>query len=719
MKKQTKIRNEDFIIETGRLAKQAAGAVTVQCGGTVVLVTVTWSDKAKENCDFLPLTVDYRERTYAAGKIPGGFFKREGRPTEKEILSSRLIDRAIRTLFPKNFNYEVQVIATVLSADGKNEPDWLAINGASAALLLSDIPLNKAVGAIRIGRSRGRRFGPLNNPDQVGIPTSRDLTRFIINPSYSELEKSDLNLVVAGTEEDLLMLEGEAKEIDEFAFLEGIRTAQEAIKRLVILQKEIARECEKRREREISLKEISASPFYLKLEQIAAKEIEEIIQLKDREERKEKFALLAERVKEEVLQGDYFGFCEEEIVREVGLILDDLKRKEFRRLITEKQKRQDGRGFKEIRPLKCEVGVLPCTHGSALFTRGQTQSLTVVTLGTKMDEQIVEALEGKSRKRFMLHYNFPSFSVGEVRPLRGPGRREIGHGALAERALSSVLPSEEEFPYTVRVVSDILESNGSSSMATVCAGSLALMDAGVPIKSAVAGIALGLVKEGERMVLLTDIAGDEDHYGDMDLKIAGTSKGITAVQMDLKIEGLSLDILSAAFDQSRKARIEILNKMAATISRPRAELSPYAPRITIIQINPSKIGNVIGPSGKTIKEIIRKTGVEIDVDDEGKVMVASPDKSASEEAIAMIKRLSEELEVGKVYSAKVKKITNFGAFCEILPGEDGFIHISELSNGYVEKVEDVLKLGDKVKVKVIKIDEQGRVSLSKKQAERK
>lgn len=695
MKKQMKIGKENFIIETGKLAKQAAGAVTVQCGGTVVLVAVSWSDKPKENCDFLPLTVDYREKTYAAGKIPGGFFKREGRPTEKEILSSRLIDRVIRALFPKNFNYEVQIIAIVLSADGKNEPDWLAINGASAALLLSNLPVNKAVGAIRIGRTPQGKF--------------------IINPSYSELEQSDLNLVVAGTEEDLLMLEGEAKEIEEDVFLDGIKTAQEAIKGLIILQEEMLKETKQENE-EISLKEINDSSVYPKLEKIAAKEIEKIIQLKDRKERKEKFALLAEKAKKEILKDKQLeNLSEEELIKQVDLILDDLKRKEIRRLITEKQKRQDGRGFKEIRPLECEVGVLPCTHGSALFTRGQTQSLAVITLGTKMDEQIVEALEGESRKKFMLHYNFPSFSVGEVRPLRGPGRREIGHGALAERALRSILPAEEEFPYTVRVVSDILESNGSSSMATVCGASLALMDAGVPIKSAVAGIALGLIKEGEKIVILTDIADGEDHYGDMDLKIAGTASGITVVQMDLKIEGINLDILSAAFKQSKEARIEILNKMNGTISKSRTELSPYAPRITTIQINPSKIGSVIGPGGKIIKEIIRKTGAEINVDDEGKVMVASPDKNASEQAIAMIRKLTEEPELGKVYKAKVRKITNFGAFCEILPGQDGLIHISELSNGYVGKVEDVLKLGDEVLVKVIKIDEQGKVSLSKKQ----
>ncbi len=694
-----KIGKEDFIIETGKLAKQAAGAVTVQCGGTVVLVAVSWSDKPKENCDFLPLTVDYREKTYAAGKIPGGFFKREGRPTEKEILSSRLIDRVIRALFPKNFNYEVQIIAIVLSADGKNEPDWLAINGASVALLLSDLPVNKAVGAIRIGRT------------QEG---------FIINPSYSELEESDLNLVVAGTEEDLLMLEGEAKEIEEDVFLDGIKTAQEAIKGLVVLQEEMLKET-KQEHKEICLKKINDSPFYSTAEEIIAKEIEEIVGLKDKKKRKEKFALLTEKAKEKILSCTELvqGLSEDETTKEIELILDDLEKKEFRRLITEKQTRQDGRGFKEIRPLECEVGVLPCTHGSALFTRGQTQSLAVVTLGTKMDEQIVEALEGKSRKKFMLHYNFPSFSVGEVRPLRGPGRREIGHGALAERALSNILPDEEEFPYTVRVVSDILESNGSSSMATVCGASLSLMDAGVPVQSAVAGIALGLIKEGEKIAILTDIAGDEDHYGDMDLKIAGSARGITVMQMDLKIEGISLDILSAAFKQSKEARIEILNKMAGTINKPRAELSPYAPRITIIQINPSKIGSVIGPGGKIIKEIIRKTGAEINVDDEGKVMVASPDKKASEEAIAMIKKLTEEPEVGKVYSAKVRKITNFGAFCEILPGQDGLIHISELSDGRVGKVEDVLKLGDRVLVKVIKIDEQGKVSLSKKQAEKK
>lgn len=701
MKKQTKIGKEDFIIETGKLAKQAAGAVTVQCGGTVVLVAVSWSDKPRENCDFLPLTVDYREKTYAAGKIPGGFFKREGRPTEKEILSSRLIDRTVRALFPKNFNYEVQVIATVLSFDGKNEPDWMAINGASVALLLSDLPIGKGVGAVRIGREGDKKF--------------------VINPSYSELEESDLNLVVAGTEDDLLMLEGEAKEIDEDVFLDGIKTAQEAIKELVVLQQEIVKEGKKEGGKEISLKEINDFPFYSIAEEIIAKEIEEIVGLKDKKERKEKFALLAEKTKQEILSSAELAqdLSENEVTNGIGSILDESKKKEFRRLITEKQKRQDGRESKEIRSLECEVGILPCTHGSALFTRGQTQSLAAITLGTKMDEQIVESLKGESRKKFMLHYNFPSFSVGEVRPLRGPGRREIGHGALAERAFKPVLSVGDGFPYTVRIVSDILESNGSSSMATVCAGSLALMDAGVPIKSAVAGIALGLIKQGEKIVILTDIAGDEDHYGDMDLKIAGTSKGITVMQMDLKIKGISLDILSAAFKQSREARIEILNKMAETISESRAELSSYAPRITTIQINPSKIGSVIGPGGKIIKEIIRKTGAEINVDDEGKVMVASVDKDASDQAIAMIKKLTEEPELGKIYKAKVRKIANFGAFCEILPGQDGLVHISELSDGYVGKVEDVLKLGDEFPVKVIKIDEQGKVSLSKKQAEKK
>ncbi|RKY39872.1 MAG: polyribonucleotide nucleotidyltransferase [Candidatus Omnitrophota bacterium] len=698
MKRTIRIGTENFIVETGEIAKQAAGAVTVRCGETVVLSALTWAKEPKEESDFLPLTVDYRERTYAVGKIPGGFFKREGRPTEKEILVSRLIDRTVRTLFPEGFNHEVQIVSMVLSADGKNEPDWLAVNATCIALILSDLPVSRYAGAIRIGKDR---------------------RGFIVNPSYAQQEESELNLIVAATEQEILMLEGEGKEVKEESILEAMKIAQGVIKQIIALQKEMFAE-RRIEKKEFVRKKVEEFSLYLKVKEICEQEIRRIVELADKKERREHFDLLftkvCEQIKKEISSGE---LEKEEIEREVKAILEEIRKREARRLIIEKRRRQDGRGFKEIRKLECKVGVLPCTHGSALFTRGQTQSLVVVTLGTKMDEQIVEALEGESRKKFMLHYNFPPFSVGEVKPLRAPGRREIGHGVLAERALKSVLPSEEEFPYTIRIVSDILESNGSSSMATVCGGSLALMDAGVPVKSAVAGVAVGLLKEGEEVVLLTDIAGDEDHYGDMDLKIAGTSKGITAIQMDLKIEGLGLEIIAQAFKQSKEAREQILHKMAETIDKPRPDLSPYAPRISVVEIDPAKIGNVIGPAGKNIKEIIHKTGVVIDIDEQGKVMIASPDKEALKKAIAMIHSLTEQPEVGKLYLAKVRKITDFGAFCEIFPGQDGLIHISELSDRYIRRVGDVIKVGDEVLVKVIRIDDQGRISLSKKQAERR
>lgn len=685
----TQFGDRELLIETGKLAKQSNGAVTVRYGGTVVLVTAVASAERDEEKDYFPLMCDYRERTYAAGKIPGGYFKREGRPTEREILASRLIDRPIRPLFHKDYFNEVQIMATVLSADGENNPDILAVIGASTALIISDIPFETPIAAVRIGKADGK---------------------LIINPSFDQSEKGDLDLVVAASEDRIIMLEAGAREISEDEMLQAVLLGHKEIKSVIKIQKEL--------QKKIGMTKKKVEPLEIpstvseRVEAATKGEFEKIFELPTKEEREEKKASLYKDILSKFDAGAA-DFKESW----VKMAFDEIEKDKVREMILKKGKRPDGRSFRDFREISCEVGILPRTHGSALFTRGQTQSLVVTTLGTKADEQMIDALEGELYKRFMLHYNFPPFSVGEVGPNRGPGRREIGHGALAERALKGVMPSEEEFPYTVRLVSDILESNGSSSMASVCGGTLALMDAGVPIKSPVSGIAIGLVVGEERdWQLLTDIAGIEDHLGDMDFKAAGTKNGLTALQMDLKISGITEEMLKKSLEQSREARLKILDKMTKVISNSRSELSAYAPRIITLKINPSRIGEVIGPGGKVIRKIVEETGAKIEIEDDGRIMIASTDPKASEAAIERIKAIVEEAEVGKIYQGRVRKIMNFGAFCEIIPGTDGLVHISEIAEGYVKRVEDHLKVGDVVPVKVISVDQEGRINLSMVQA---
>ncbi len=670
--------------------RQANGAVSVRYGGSVVLVSSCMSRTPREGVlDFLPLTVEYLEKTYAAGRIPGGFFKREGRPSENEILSARLIDRSIRPLFKKGFSQELQVIATVVSADKDYDPDILAVIGASSALFISDIPYHTPIGCCRIGYIDGN---------------------FILNPTYKEREESLLDLVCASTEEKIVMVETKACSLQEELLLEALKFAHEQNKEIIKLQKKL-RELFGKPKREPIIQDIPPQMLEV-LETEFEDKIMENLAIADKTERLNNFDLLVEEGKEKLK--DKFG---EEELEKVKLALYKIQEGMVRKNILETLKRPDGRKPQDLRPVSCQVNVLPRTHGSSLFTRGQTQSLAVTTLGTTQDMQLIDALEGETFKHFMLHYSFPPFSVGEIKPLRGPSRREIGHGNLAEKALQAVLPSKEDFPYTIRVVSEILESNGSSSMATVCAGSLSLMDAGVPIKEHVAGIALGLVEEGENYVILTDIAGIEDHCGDMDFKVAGTKEGITAVQVDVKNLGLSFKIIEEALKQAKSAREKILELMCQTISQPRPQISPLAPRITILKIDPEKIGNIIGPGGKTIRKIISQTGATIDIENDGQVTVSTPDKESQEKTLKILKGLVEDVEVGNIYEGTITRITNFGAFCEILPGKSGLIHISEISDEYVKNVSDFLKVGDRVRVKVIGVDDLGRITLSKKQAD--
>lgn len=677
----------DLILETGKIAKQANGSVTVAYGGTVVLVTACMSREIKEGQDFFPLTVEYQEKTYAAGKIPGGFFKREGRPSESEILTARLIDRPIRPLFPKGLLNEIQIMAIVLSSDGENDPDILSVIGASAALSISDIPSNGPLAACRVAR--------INN-------------EFILNPTYAELEISDLDVVVAANNKGVVMLESKAKEVSEETFLEAVKFGFDNLQCIISLQEEFRRQAGKTKA-QIQYKKIDPV-LQQKIEELSKDRLKEVYKLSKKEEREEEVDLLSKELEAKLTLEGYTA-------SDIKMGLVEVEKEQVRKKILTENVRIDGRSFKDIRPIKVEVSVLPRTHGSSLFTRGQTQSLAVTTLGTGEDEQLIEALEGEKYKSFMLHYSFPPFSVGETTPVRGPGRREIGHGALSERALLAVMPSKEKFPYTIRVVSEILESNGSSSMATICAATLALMDAGVPIKDAVGGIALGLIKEGTRSLILTDITGLEDHFGDMDFKVAGTSSGITAVQLDLKIDGIDPDLLNACLLQAKEARLFVLDKMNQALAEPRKQLSTYAPRIDIVKVNPEKIGELIGPGGKTIKKIIAQTGASIDIQEDGSVLVASTDAAKSEEAIKMIKAIAEDVEVGRIYIGKVKRIAAFGAFCEIAPGKEGLVHISELADHFVKNAEDIVKVGDEIKVKVIGIDELGRINLSKKQAE--
>lgn len=674
-------------IETGKMAKQASGSVVVQYGETVVLVTAVTSDEKREGIDFLPLTVNYQEMTYAAGRIPGGFFKREGRPTDHEILISRFIDRPLRPLFPKGFYNETQIIATVLSADPDNDPSILGMIGASTALYLSNIPFDVPIAGAKVGRIDGE---------------------YVLNPTPVELELSDIDLFVAGSEDAIIMVEGSAKEVKEGEILEAILFGHQSLKPIIDLQKQLREACGVK-SKGFDLQKPEES-LYEKVRAISQERLLEAHQIPEKTKRHERLEEILLLTLQECGAGDEIP---EKMVKKA---LEDIDRKLMRGLILERKQRVDGRGFSEIRPISCEVGILPRTHGSALFTRGETQVLAVVTFGTSEDEQKINSLLGEIYKSFMLHYNFPPFCTGEVSPLRSPGRREIGHGALAERAILPVLPSNDNFPYTIRIVSEVLESNGSSSMATVCGATLSLMDAGVPIKAPVAGIAMGLILEDGKEAILSDILGDEDHIGDMDFKMAGTAEGVTAIQMDIKIKGISKEVLSHVLERSREGRLYILEKMKETIPEPRKDLSRHAPRIVTIQVKQEKIRDIIGPGGKTIRSIVEQTGVKIDVDDSGIVKLASPNFEGIEKAIAIIKKLTQEVEVGGLYKGEVKRILGFGAVVELFPGTDGLIHISQLADYHVKEVTDILKEGDEVLVKVIDIDPQGRIRLSRKAA---
>jgi len=674
-------------IETGRMAKQADGAVVVRLGDTVVLATACAQSDPRPGIDFLPLTVDYRENTYAAGKIPGGFFKREGRPNEKEILTSRMIDRPLRPLFPEGYACETQVVGLLLSADLENDSDTLAIIGASTALFISDIPFDSPVGAVRVGYWDGE---------------------ICVNPSSNDLRiKSKLNLLVAGTEDAIVMVESGASEISEAEMVRALSEGHAAIKKIVALQKDLRAQVGKPK-RVVARKEYDAG-FLTWAESVMGGRLLEAMRTPGK---LESYARM-KQVKDEFIA--MIPEAETEKRTAVPAIYEALREKIMRQEILGNGRRPDGRSFDQIRPITCEVGVLPRTHGSALFTRGETQALVTVTLGTSEDSQIIDTVQDPEyRKRFMLHYNFPPFSVGEVKFLRGPGRREIGHGALAERSLRAMLPTEEDFPYTVRVVSDILESNGSSSMASICGGTLALMDAGVPFKSAVAGVAMGLVKEGAKYAVLSDIAGVEDHYGDMDFKVAGTRQGITALQMDIKIGGITPEIMAEALEQARRGRLEILDKMAEALAEPRSSISAYAPRILTVRVPVDKIRDIIGPGGKMIRSIVERTGCKIDVEDDGRVSIASVDESAARKAVAIIEELTATAEMNKTYLGKVVRVVDFGAFVEILPGTDGLLHVSEMAHHRVQDVRSEVKEGDQVLVKVVAIDPSGKIRLSRK-----
>jgi polyribonucleotide nucleotidyltransferase len=684
---ETEISGRAFSIETGKVAKQAEGAVVVRYGGTMVLATCVATKTAKEGTDFFPLTVEYRERAYAGGRIPGGFFKREGAPVKKEILTSRLIDRPIRPLFPDGFRNEVQVICLAISGDQDNDPDILAMNGASAALCLSGIPFEGPVGAVRVGYVDGR---------------------FIANPTTAEQAASALELVVAGTEDAVLMVEAGANEVPEETVLQAIAFGHGECRRLVRMQRDlIARAAKPRWAFDPSAgrdPELEA-----RVRELAADRIAAALAVHEKQARAEAI----NRVFDDVWAALGADESKKGLARAA---FEAVEAAEVRRMIVDRGIRVDGRKVDEIRPISIEVSYLPRAHGSALFTRGETQALVAATLGTKADELKIEALEGEFYRHFMLHYNFPSFSVGEVRRFGSPSRRDIGHGALAERAVEPLLPPKEEFPYTIRVVSDILESNGSSSMATVCGASLALMDAGVPLKRHVAGIAMGLVKEGDRVGILTDIMGTEDHYGDMDFKVAGTERGVTALQMDIKISGVSIDIMRTALEKAREARLFVLAKMREVIEKPRPDISPYAPRFVTIRIKTDKIREIIGPGGKVIRGIQEQTGTKIDVEDDGRVTVFSPDSESVQKAVAIIQDICREVELDRIYVGKVKKIVEFGAFVEVIPNTEGLLHISQIAESRIRSVQDVLSEGDEVAVKVIEIDGSGKMRLSRKMA---
>ena len=674
-----------FTVETGKMAKQANGAVLVRYGETVVLVTATASDEPREGVDFFPLTVDYEEKMYAVGKIPGGFIKREGRPGESAILCSRLIDRPIRPLFPEGYRNDVQIVATVMSVEHDNAPEIAAMIGASCALTISDIPFLGPIAGVRVGRVDGQ---------------------FIINPNVEQREASDLNLTIAGSRDAVMMVEAGANELPEEVILEAILFGHEEIKKIVAFQDEIQKACGKEK-REVKL---FAVPEELEkaIREYATDKLDQAVRNPDKLARDEDIS----NVKAEAME--HFLELYPDAIKEIPYMLHKIVKEIVRRMITKEKIRPDGREVEEVRPVSCEVGILPRPHGSGLFTRGQTQVLTVTTLGSLGDEQVLDGLGVETSKHYIHQYNFPGYSVGEARPVRGPGRREIGHGALAERALVPVIPSIEEFPYTIRMVSEILESNGSSSMGSVCGSTLSLMHAGVPIKRPVSGVAMGLVKDGDDYTILTDIQGMEDALGDMDFKVAGTTEGVTAIQMDIKIKGISREILSAALAQAKRGRAFILGKMLECIAEPNKELSKYAPRVTTMQIKPDKIREVIGPGGKVIKKIIEDCGVQIDIDDDGTVRISATSVEASEAAIACINEIVKEVEVGEVYKGKVTRIMNFGAFVELLPGREGLCHISQLDKKRVEKVEDVVNVGDELEVKVTEIDQKGRVNVSHK-----
>ncbi len=691
----TTVAGKEFTFETGKLAGQAGGAVTVRVGDTVVLATATASKEPREGIGFVPLSVDLEERLYAAGRIPGSFFRREGRPSEAAILIDRLIDRPLRPLFPKGWTYETQIIVTTLSSDGQNFLDIPALIGSSAALMISDIPFPEPVGAVRVGLINGE---------------------FVINPTAEELKESTLDLRVAGTADAILMVECGANEVSEDKMIEAIQLGHEAMQPIIALQARMAEEVGKPK-REVPPVESKGEAQQAVGERLGGRIREVFAQVASKEERSQALDALRDEVLEVLsVEDEIIDTAEDTFAPDdIKMAFDELVKAEVRQAILEHGRRPDGRGPKDIRPIACEVGLSPRAHGSGLFTRGETQVLSIATLGTIAEEQRLDTLRPEEFKRYIHHYNFPPFSTGETWFLRGPKRREIGHGALAETALRPMIPDEEEFPYTIRVVSEVLSSNGSTSMASVCASTLALMDAGVPIKKPVSGIAMGLVTDPEtgRYQILTDIQGMEDHLGDMDFKVAGTRDGITALQMDIKIKGISSEIMSQALEQAREARLFILDKMAETIAEPREELSPYAPRITTIKIDPDKIGKVIGPGGKMIRAITEETDTKIDIDDDGTVFIAATEGAAAQAAIERIRSLTQEPEEGKIYKGKVVRITEFGAFVEILPGVDGMVHISQLSDHHVKKVEDVVRVGDEVLVMITDIDREGKIRLSR------
>ena len=684
------IDGKTISLESGYLAKQANGSVMVRQGDTMVLVAATMAKQVREGIDFFPLTVDFREKTYAAGRLPGGYLKREARPSDAETLTCRLIDRPIRPLFPEHFKNETQVVCFVVSHDQEHQPDVIALTGASAALFVSDIPFNNPIAGARIGRIDGQ---------------------LVFNPTLEQIPQSDLNLVMAGSADAIVMVEAGAQELSEDEMIEALEFGHERIKQLVALQHQLREKLGKEKA-QVAEPEVDTE-LESKVNDFAKARMAEALKITGKHDRQDALDKLGEELAEALNpEGD------DAIKGKLKTFYHDLEYELVREQILESKTRVDGRGLTEIRPISCQVGPLARTHGSAIFTRGETQALVTTTLGTVSDEQRIDNLDFRGTKSFLLHYNFPAFCTGEVKFISGPGRREIGHGMLAERALQAVVPTKEEFPYTIRIVSEILESNGSSSMASVCGGSLSMMDAGVPIKAPVAGIAMGLIKEGDRVAVLSDILGSEDHLGDMDFKVTGTENGITALQMDIKIDGLTKELMASALQQAKEGRLHILGEMAKALEGPREQMSPYAPRIITMKIPTDKIRDVIGPGGKVIRDIIDKTGVQIDIDDSGKVTIASADEAASDKAQKYINDLVQEVEVGKIYLGKVKKIMDFGAFVEILPGTDGLVHISQICDRRIKKVNDEISEGDEIVVKVIDVDRNGKVKLSRKEAMR-